>query len=100
MRAHLIRGVVFAIVLGVIAWLSPLPDRVTDRDIYEATAQQRIVPDCTDIHCFRVLVAWTLGPLPGSSLTKWKTYAVVCNAAAAVALFQLCLTFGLSRHVA
>ncbi len=95
-----VHAAALVLVLGAIAWLSPLPDRVTDRDIYEATARDGIVPDCTDIHCFRVLVAWTLGSLPGPSLTKWKTYAVVCNAAAAVALFPLCLTFGLSRRAA
>ena len=95
-------GVVAALVaaLGVIAFLSPPPDRVTDRDVYEATAKSFIVPDCSDLHCFRVLVPWVLGPLPGSSDLKWKTYAVACNAAAAVAVFALCLTLGLSRRTA
>jgi hypothetical protein len=86
--------------LGGIAFLSPPPDRVTDRGVYEATAHDRIVPDCSDLHCFRVLVPWALGPLPGSSDLKWKAYAVVCNASAAVAVFALCLTFGLSRRAA
>ena len=27
------------VALGLIAWLSPLPDRVTDREIYERSAQ-------------------------------------------------------------
>ena len=89
-----------AIGLSLIAWLSPLPDRVTDRGVYEATAAQRIVPDCTDLHCFRVLVPWVLGAMPGPSLMKWKTYAVVCNTAAAVVVFQLCLTLGLRRRAA
>ena len=88
------------VVLGTLAWLSPLPDRVTDRDIYEQTATHRIVPDCNDLHCFRVLVAWTLGALPGPSTLKWRSYAVVCNAAAAVMVWQLCLTFGLSARTA
>ena len=88
------------IVLGTIAWLSPLPDRVTDREIYERTATYRVVPDCTDLHCFRALVAWTLGALPGPSTLKWRSYAVVCNAAAAVMVLQLCLTFGLSGRTA
>ena len=91
------------VVLGTIAWLSPLPDRVTDREIYERTASDRVVPDCTDLHCFRVLVAWTLGALPGSpgtSTLKWRSYAVACNAAAAVMVLQLCLTFGLSARTA
>jgi len=86
--------------LGVIAWLSPLPDRVTDRRIYENTAVQGVVPDCTDLHCFRALVAWTLGALPGPSTLKWRSYAVVCDAAAALLVFQLSLTFGLGERTA
>ena len=78
------------------AWLSPLPDRVTDRDVYEATARFGIVPDCTDLHCFRVLVAWGLGALPGMSLAKWKIYAVICNAVAAVAVGELAPRLGVS----
>jgi hypothetical protein len=89
---------VCALALAVIAWLSPLPDRLTDREIYEATAARGIVRDCTDLHCFRVLVAWTIGPLPGPSLVKWKAYAVAANAAAAVAVFELALIFGLTRR--
>jgi hypothetical protein len=92
--------VVLVLALGAIAWLSPLPDRVTDRDIYERTAQYRVVPDCTDLHCFRALVAWTLGALPGPSTLKWRSYAVLANAAAAVMVLQLCLTFGLSARTA
>jgi hypothetical protein len=86
--------------LGSLAWLSPLPDRVTDRGTYERTAAQRIVPDCNDLHCFRVLVAWTLGALPGPSTFKWRAYAVVCNVAAALMVLQLCLTLGLGTRAA
>jgi len=89
-----------ALCLGAIAWASPLPQRVTDRDVYEATAAHGVVYDCSDLHCFRVLVPWILGPLPGPSIVKWKAYAVVCNAAAAVAVFCLALTVGLSRRAA
>jgi hypothetical protein len=89
---------VLVVLLGVIAWLSPAPDRVTDRDTYEATAARFIVPDCTDLHCFRVLVPWTLGLLPGPSILKWKAYAVAGNAGAAIAVFQLCLVFGLTAR--
>ena len=89
-----------AVCLGAIAWASPLPQRVTDRDIYEATAVHGVVDDCSDIHCFRVLVPWILGPLPGPSIVKWKAYAVASNAAAAVGVFCLSLTFGLSRRAA
>jgi hypothetical protein len=89
-----------AICLGAIAFFSPRPDRVTDRDVYEASARYHIVPDCTDLHCFRLLVPWTLGVFPGSSDLRWKSYAVICNAAAALCLFSLCLTLGLTYRTA
>lgn len=92
--------VALAICLGAIAWASPAPQRVTDRDVYEATETHGVVLDCSDIHCFRVLVPWVLAPLPGASLVKWKIYAVLSNAAAAVAVFCLSLTLGLSRRAA
>ena len=88
------------LLLGVIAWMSPPPDRITDRDTYEAAAARIIIPDCTDLHCFRVLVPWTLGLVPGPSLLKWKAYAVAGNAAAAVTVFELCLLFGLTTRAA
>jgi hypothetical protein len=89
-----------AVALGLIAWASPDPDHVTDRRLYEATAAQVIVPDCSDLQCFRVLVPWTLGRLPGASTIRWKTYATLANAAAAVAVWALCLTVGMPRRVA
>src|SRR6266850_5148328 len=94
------RFVVFAACLGAIAAASPSPDRVTDRDVYEATATRIVVPDCGDLQCFRVLVPWALGRLGGPSTITWKAYAVVCNAATGVAMFACCLTFGLSRRAA
>jgi hypothetical protein len=90
----------FAVTLGLVAYASPLPQRVTDRDVYEATAAHGVVVDCSDIHCFRVLVPWLLGPLPGASIVRWKAYAVVANAAAGVAVFALCLTLGFERRSA
>jgi hypothetical protein len=96
----LVHWAALAACLGAIAWASPLPQRVTDRDIYEASAANMVVADCSDLHCFRVLVPWALGRLPGPSIVKWKTYAVAANAAAAVAVFALCLGFGLPRRAA
>jgi hypothetical protein len=87
-----------ALALAAIAAMSPRPDRVTDRGTYEKTAAQVIVPDCTDIHCFRVLVPWVLGRLPGPSTAKWKLYAAGANAGASVAVFELSLLLGLSRR--
>ena len=88
------------LVLGAIAIASPLPDHVTDRDIYERTAAYGVVPDCNDLHCFRAMVAWTLGLVPAPSTLKWRAYSVVCNAAAALLVLQLCLTLGLSARAA
>jgi hypothetical protein len=92
--------IAFTVALGTIAWLSPDPNRVTDRDVYERAAAEVIVPDCTDLHCFRALVPWVIGRVPGPSQLRWKAYAAVCNAAAAVAVFMLTLRLGASRRVA
>ena len=59
-----------------------------------------MVADCSDLQCFRVLVAWTLGVLPGPSVPKWKIYAALSNAGAAVVLGQMCRAIGLSTQVA
>jgi hypothetical protein len=91
---------VFLLVLLAIARLSPSPGRITDQGIYEASADQRIVPDCSDLQCFRILVPWTLGLFPGPSVWRWKIYAALCNAAAAAALLPLSLSFGLGRRAA
>lgn len=86
--------------LVAIAWISPDPNRVTDRGTYEASAAQVFVPDCSDLQCFRVLVPWVLGRLPGPSIVRWKAYAVAANAAAAAGVWLLCLTLGFSRRAA
>jgi hypothetical protein len=96
-------AVLFATFFGaltLIAWASPMPGRVTDRGLYEATAARVIVPDCSDLQCFRVLVPWVLGRFPGASVVRWKAYAAVANAAAAAGVWVLCLSFGLSRRAA
>ena len=89
-----------AVLLTTIAFIAPAPDRTTDRDVYEATAAHGVVYDCSDLQCFRVLVAWTLGALPGPSLPKWKLYAALSNTAAALMVGELSLAFGLSSQAA
>lgn len=89
-----------AAALGVIAYLSPPPDRVTDQPVYERTAAEFVVADCADLHCFRVLMPWLLGPLPGSSVAKWKIYAVLANATAAMAVLALALAWAMPMRVA
>lgn len=99
-RVPALLAIVFAALLGAIAWASPDPNRVTDRGTYEASAAHVIVPDCSDLQCFRVLVPWVLGRLPGSSIVRWKAYAAIANAAAAVGVWLLCLSFGFGIRAA
>lgn len=86
--------------LGAIAWASPPPNRQTDRAVYEAAAERGIIPDCSDIHCFRVLVPWSLGVIPGDSAVKWKAYAAIANTAAAAGVFLFSVRVGLTSHAA
>jgi hypothetical protein len=44
-RTAVVMLAMFAGVLGLIAWMSPPPPRVTDRDVYEATAAHGVVYD-------------------------------------------------------
>ena len=87
-------------VLGAIAALAPAPWILTDEPVYEATAKQFVVRDCSDLQCFRVLVPWILGRLPGAPAMRWKAYAVVSVAAAAVALGRYCMVIGLTPRAA
>jgi hypothetical protein len=52
------------------------------------------------LQCVRVLAPWIVGRLPGSQVFRWKTYAVVATAAAAVALGRFALAAGLSVRAA
>jgi hypothetical protein len=88
-----------ALVLGAISFIAS-PLRLPDSSFYTNAEAQGVVPGCAEIHCFRVLVPWTLGALPGPSTFKWKAYAVLCDTAAALAVFDLCLVFGHTRRAA
>ena len=92
-------GLLIAALLGAIAASTPAPSH-DDRDTYQKIGRHVLIRDCSSIHCFRVLLAVALEPLPGPSLVKWKTYAVLANAAAAVAVGQFCLLLGLSASAA
>jgi hypothetical protein len=99
-RASATHFVIVAIVLGVVAALAPAPWYLTDRENYEQLGRQIVVPDCSSLHCFRMLVPIVIEQTPGPSLFKWKAYAVVANAGAAVAVGRLSLLFGLSPRAA
>src|SRR5712691_11110050 len=85
-----------AVVLGAIA-AAASSLRLPDSYYYERIAAQTIIPGCAEIHCFRPLVPWTLGLLP-PTVAKWKAYAALSNAAAAIAVFDLCLVFGMTTR--
>src|SRR4026209_2549049 len=86
-------------VLGAIAAIAGTP-AAGDRDVYQKIGRQLFVLDCHDIHCYRLLPAPIIEHLPGPSLVKWRAYAVLTNAAAAMAPGRLCLARGLSRRPA
>lgn len=84
-----------ALVLGLVAWASPPPDP-TDQLMMERVGQGVIVPGCADLNCFRILVPATIELFPGPPLPRWRAYAAVANAAAAVATGRLVLALGLA----
>lgn len=82
------------LVLAIVAWLAPSPEP-TDRAMVEHVGQGVINPGCADLNCFRILVPAAVESLPGPSLPRWRAYAVVMNAAAAVSTGWLALELGL-----
>jgi hypothetical protein len=82
------------LVLAGVAWLAPSP-QPTDRVIVEHVGQGVINPGCADLNCFRVLVPAAVESFPGPSLLRWRIYAVVMNAAAAIATGWLALELAL-----
>jgi len=92
------RFLAIGFLLGVIAFVGRAPD---NGDLYRKIGRDFAVLDCVDIHCFRILVPIVVEHLPGpSSLIKWKTYAVLTSAAAAMVTGRLCLVLGLSTRSA
>jgi len=91
-----------AAVLSAVAAAAPEPWYPTDKATYQEIGRHGgVVPDCSDLHCTRILVATVLEALPGPSEVKWKAYAVAANAAGAVAAGALASTLGLpARAVA
>ena len=94
-----VRFIAIALLLGVIAIVAPAPP-AGDSSLYQAIGKHLIILDCHDIHCYRILPALILEHLPGPSMFKWKLYAVLTSAAAAIALGRFCLVLGLSPRAA
>ena len=93
------RFVAIALVLGAIAAIAQTP-AAGDRDVYQTIGRQLVLLDCHDVHCYRLLPAPLIEYLAGPSLVKWRAYAVLTNAAAAIAVGRLCLGLGLSARAA
>lgn len=98
-RSGFALAAVLALALAAVA-ASLSPDYVTDRETYEQIGRQVLVPDCSNLHCTRVLAAWVIEQLPGQSIVKWKTYAVLGNLLAAWGIAVLCRRVGLPRDAA
>jgi len=94
------RWLVYLALVGTLGSIALVASRLRlpDSFFYTQAAEQMIHTGCAEIHCFRVLVPWTLGALPGPALLRWKGYGVVCNAATALTVFDLCVLLGLSRR--
>ena len=87
------------LVLGAVAAFSPIPSFRTDKPIYEQMSREWIIPNCDDLQCFRALVPITLGLIPiGAGYLKWRAYAVVCEAIAAVLMGRWVRMLGASHH--
>ena len=92
-------AVTMALVLGAIAAASPMRAHMSDKDIYESLEREWIIPYCRDLQCFRVLVPIALGLIPlGAGYLKWRIYAVVCEALAAVLMGRWVRMLGASSR--
>ena len=87
------------VVLAAIAAIAPAPAE-SNRDFYEHSGREVVMPGCQGGDCFRPLIPVVLERLPGSSLVKWKSYAVLANAIGAIAIGRWCLLLGLSSTAA
>ncbi len=96
-RRTVLNFVAITMLLGLVAAAAPEPAS-SDRQVYESLGRHVVLPDCADGHCFRPLVAGVLEHVPGPSPVKWKVYAVLVNALAAIAVGRLCLVLGLSTR--
>jgi hypothetical protein len=92
--------VAIAAVLGVTAALTPEPWYETDRATYQDIGRHVILQDCSSLHCSRIFVPSILESLPGPSIAKWKTYAVIFNTWAAAEVARFALSVALSPRAA
>lgn len=96
MVAHFIAMV---IVLAVVLRTSPAP-YPHDGERMSRVGQEMLIAGCSDLNCFRILVPAIVESFPGPLLERWRWYAVIGNAAGAIATGELALAFGLTRQAA
>lgn len=99
MRRPLLHAAAILIILAVVAAIAPAP-RESNRNFYEESGREVLMPGCLGGDCFRPLIPVVLERLPGTSIVKWKAYAVLANAVGAFAMGQWCLMLGLSSTAA
>lgn len=93
-------GAGLLVVTAAVAVLAPQPWWPTDRDVYQRLGREWIVPGCNDFHCFRPLVSWVLGRVPGPELLVWKSYAVICQVGAGLSMAYWVMRRGATRRAA
>ena len=95
MQRPTLHAAAILLVLAAVAVIAPVPAE-SNRDFYEHSGRDVVMPGCLGGDCFRPLIPVVLERLPGPSLVKWKTYAVIANAIGAVAVGRFALMLGLS----
>lgn len=83
-----------------VAYFAPAPNWPTDRDVYQGVAREWVVEECDELHCFRPLVPWLLGRIPGEPLVAWKTFAAICQVIAGLLMAAWAARWGASRTAA
>jgi hypothetical protein len=86
-------------VLAVVLATAPEP-YPHDGERMQRVGQEVLIAGCSDLNCFRILVPALVESFPGPLLERWRWYAVLGNAAGAVAAGELALAFGLTRQAA
>jgi hypothetical protein len=61
----------FVIALAVVGFISSR-ERLPDNRFYIQASERMINPGCAEIHCFRVLVPWTIGAIPATGCSSGR----------------------------
>jgi hypothetical protein len=95
LRRPLAHAALITALLAAVAAVAPVPAE-SNRDFYQHSGRQLLIPGCMGGDCFRPLIPTVLERLPGSSIVKWKAYAVLAIVIGAVAVARFSLILGVS----